>query len=89
MFSTISSDQFAQKYTAQTAKSVQTYSHSMHIPHWNIEQGYNCPHKNTVTARHPTAFQPRRRDLVKDPQRADFRNVLAQNVLCPYILLRP
>ena len=65
MFSTISSDQFAQKYTAHTAKSVQTYSHSMHIPHWNIEQGCNCPHKNTVTAQHPTAFQPRRRNLVK------------------------
>jgi len=87
--STIPADRFVQKHTAQTAKSVQLYAPSMHIPHLDIEQGWNCPHKNTVTARYPTAFRLRRRYLVKDPQRADFRNVLAQNVLCPYILLRP
>jgi hypothetical protein len=88
--STLPDDQFVQKHPAQTAKSVQQmYSHSMYIPHWNIEQGCNCPYTNTVTARHLTAFRLRRRYLVKDPQRADFRNVLAQNVLCPYILLRP
>jgi hypothetical protein len=56
MLSTISSDQFVQKYPAQTAKSVQMYPHSMRIPHLDIEQGCNCPHKKLSQRGIPLLF---------------------------------
>jgi hypothetical protein len=53
MFSIISSDQFVQKYAAQTAKSVQACEHSSHMAHMDLDQQCDCTHQNTVAAQHP------------------------------------
>jgi hypothetical protein len=51
MFSIISSDQFVQKYAAQTAKSVQACAHSRHMARMDLDQRCDChPSKDCDSA---------------------------------------
>jgi hypothetical protein len=49
-------------------------------PTWTSINVATATQENTATARHPTASRLRRRHLARGPQRAAFRNILAQKV---------